>query len=341
MQPLQRFLRVAAVLLAICGAGLAARANAAPDYPAMFVFGDSLSDIGNDLILTQRLGFSPAIPPSASPYATDYRGRFSNGYVAVEYLWWLISGHAPETGKALKPALSVTRLGAGQSLNFAFGGAGTAIITRTPSGFSVPGLLGQVATFAGLRPLVNVAKPALYVVAAGSNDYLFQNPAAPADPAVVVGRIVTAINRLHASGARNFVVWNVPDLGRLPLTAASQDLSGLLSQQSQAHNALLAQSLATLSSQLAGVRIVLADLNEAGQLVPGTELFAPALDAIAPPQPGQVPASSCLFVDPRDCTDVPTFQADARYFYWDVEHPATATHKLLGQYLYQKLSAQQ
>jgi hypothetical protein len=85
------------------------------------------------------------------------------------------------------------------------------------------------------------------------------------------------------------------------------------------------------------VRIVLADLNQAAQIVPGSELFIPALDAVAP----GTGASTCLFVNPATCPDIATFQADSRYFYWDVEHPATATHKLLGQYLYQLLGGGQ
>ncbi len=71
---------------------LASAALAAPpNYSAMYVFGDSLSDTGNVFAATTAQKMVPAIPPSAKPYATYWQGRFSNGPVAVEYLWQLAS----------------------------------------------------------------------------------------------------------------------------------------------------------------------------------------------------------------------------------------------------------
>ena len=43
---------------------------AQPNYDAFYVFGDSLSDNGNDLALTKASGIAPAIPPSDSPHKT-------------------------------------------------------------------------------------------------------------------------------------------------------------------------------------------------------------------------------------------------------------------------------
>jgi phospholipase/lecithinase/hemolysin len=82
--------RIAVLLLCSCmsGALLSPPANSAPQpYQELYVFGDSLADIGNDLIATQRAHIDPPIPPSTAPHRTYYQGRFSNGPVAVEYLW--------------------------------------------------------------------------------------------------------------------------------------------------------------------------------------------------------------------------------------------------------------
>src|ERR1700682_2529932 len=71
---------------------------------AFFVFGDSLSDTGNDFIATKfQLGLDPAIPPSESPHATYFQGRFSNGPVAFEYVWCALMQQAPCSG--LTPSL--------------------------------------------------------------------------------------------------------------------------------------------------------------------------------------------------------------------------------------------
>ena len=46
-----------------------------PKYEAFYVFGDSLSDTGNEpIFLTKLQKIDPAIPPSESPHKTYYRG---------------------------------------------------------------------------------------------------------------------------------------------------------------------------------------------------------------------------------------------------------------------------
>lgn len=115
------------------------------NYAAMYVFGDSLSDTGNDYAATKAQRMTPAIPPSDTPYATYWEGRFSNGPVAVEYLWQLI---ARKPGSELTPFVEAGGLDKKASVNFAFGGAGSGVQNVTPMGFPVPGLQGQVALYA-------------------------------------------------------------------------------------------------------------------------------------------------------------------------------------------------
>ena len=74
---------------------------ATPKYEAFYVFGDSLSDTGNDLFLMKLQKLDPPLPPSESPHKTYYQGRFSNGPVAAEYLWGQLRNNA-----ALTPFLS-------------------------------------------------------------------------------------------------------------------------------------------------------------------------------------------------------------------------------------------
>ena len=89
---------------------------AAPSkYEAFYVFGDSLSDTGNDLILTQKQRLDPPIPPSVSPHRTYYNGRFSNGPVAVEY-------HGPLfSNTSLPPLLSHIHFSSARGVSFAVG----------------------------------------------------------------------------------------------------------------------------------------------------------------------------------------------------------------------------
>jgi phospholipase/lecithinase/hemolysin len=44
-----------------------------------------------------------------------------------------------------------------------------------------------------------------------------------------------------------------------------------------------------------------------------------------------------LFIDPATCADVPTFQTNSQFLFWDVAHPTTDGHRVRGQYLYDEL----
>ena len=76
-----------------------------PQFDAFYVFGDSLADNGNIFIQTTAMGMQPPVPPSVTPHRTYFNGRFSNGYIAFEYLWQRLSGHKPGSPHGLKPSL--------------------------------------------------------------------------------------------------------------------------------------------------------------------------------------------------------------------------------------------
>ena len=47
--------------------------------------------------------------------------------------------------------------------------------------------------------------------------------------------------------------------------------------------------------------------------------------------------SSWLFVNPALCVDVPTFNVGDGFLFWDIVDPTTATHKVLGDLIYNEL----
>jgi phospholipase/lecithinase/hemolysin len=294
------------------------------NFDAMYVFGDSLSDNGNDLILSRLFGAQPAIPPSESPNRTYYRGRFSNGPVAFEYLWQLIKQNP---NAIVKPSFTFALPSRPGAINYAFGGATSGVSAITPGGFPVPGLLGQVEALRfglfGRRP----PERSLFALWIGANDYAV---AVPADPTVVVNNIKLAIQRLYRIGGRQFIVLNMPNLGQTPI-AQAQGLGDALAGLSQFHNALLAQAVSELSASLPGVRITSIDVFTLAQNVFGSTYGSvPALGALAPG------SESCLLLNPASCPDVPLSLTE-RFFYWDVEHPTTEIHRILGQAMYDAL----
>jgi outer membrane lipase/esterase len=145
--------------IGLCAAALAA--SAAGPYSGLVVFGDSLSDSGNNaLLLSQGPGGLPPVNIPGDGYYSKIpsaAGTYSNGWVWTQYF-------AQSLGVALSPSL------AGGN-NFAFGGAQTSL-----NGGEIPQLPGfpysmqtQLGMYLGATG--NLADPnALYVVAGGGNN---------------------------------------------------------------------------------------------------------------------------------------------------------------------------
>ncbi|APW38882.1 hypothetical protein RD110_18080 [Rhodoferax koreense] len=298
------------------------------NYAAMYVFGDSLSDTGNDFAATTTQQMVPAVPPSVTPYATYWQGRFSNGPVAVEYLWQLASR---KNSAALTPFVVAGGLDKKASVNFAFGGAGSGIQNPTPNGFLVPGLVGQVGLYTTALGGKKSAPNALYVVWSGSNDYL-QN--ITHDPYVVVNNVAKSIRALYDTGARDFLVPNLPDLGGTPLVKA-QGASATFTALAKTHNALLATSLNSLSL-LPGIKIVRVDVFTLGETLVNSGLVNADVPALAFLSPG-TGAVDCLFRNPSTCVDVSQAGLIAPFLYWDVLHPTTQVHGIIGTAMYNAL----
>ena len=172
-------------------------------YTALFAFGDSLSDAGNDYLIDG--GTDPV-----SPY---YQGHFSNGLTWVEDLSNML-GLRP-----LSPSL------AGGN-DFAFGGAETG--PTAIEGVNPGDLLCQVAQYAVLHP--TPVGGALYTLDIGGNDLfkaLDELHAGQISPSVAGTAIaqaetntVHAVDALFALGARNLLFYEVPDLGLAPHLSA-------------------------------------------------------------------------------------------------------------------------
>jgi phospholipase/lecithinase/hemolysin len=312
------------VWLCLCTFAVQTASADTPRYDAMYVFGDSLSDTGNDLILSKVIGITPAIPPSETPHRTYFRGRFSNGPVAFEYLWRLIKQN-PNAN--VKPSFSFVLPSQSGAISYAYGGATSGVSATTPDGFPVLGLLGQVEAFRfglfGRKP----APRSLFALWIGANDYAL---ATPPSPAFVVGNIKLAIQRLYRIGGRQFMVLNMPNLGLTPI-AQAQGLGDALGGLSLLHNGLLAQALSELSVSLPGIRITPVDVFALQLNVFGSTFGSvPALGLLSPG------AESCLLRNPTSCPDVPLTLTDP-FFYWDVEHPTTYIHGILGQAMYDAL----
>jgi phospholipase/lecithinase/hemolysin len=273
-------------------------------YSSLYVFGDSLADSGNNaVVFDANFGGARTPTPLATPLIPTFpyaSNRYSNGPVWVEYF-------AGNLGLSAQPAM----LG---GTNFAFGGARTG-----PGGSSFPySLTDQVGMFLGATGGVAPGS-ALYVLEGGGNDARDVLTAALGGgnpfPLIqaYVKNIANILTSLALAGADQFLLWNVPDIGKIPaITAfgpqASSAASFLVSQM----NLALAQALAGLSPAITD-GIHLFDAYDAfNEIVndPGAFGFSNVKDACA--------MSAACVADP------------AGYFFWDGIHPTTAGHAAMA-----------
>jgi outer membrane lipase/esterase len=291
------FVRLAAASLCL------AAAPAMAQFTSLTVFGDSLSDSGNNALVigadpTQVITGNTYIP--TRPYAS---GAYSNGNT------W-VSSFAAGIGL---PAGGAPSLAGGG--NFAYGGARTTI-NGPVAGFPLSAAT-QVNTFLSGAPTV-LAGSGLYVIAIGGNDVRGAGDAVAADPANAATIIGTAaasyaagvgsmVDALQARGAVNIVVWGVPDVGRSPAALAGGPIvAGTASFISNSFNG-------ALQGRLAGESFGVRYFDVAGTL---SGVFTSP--------------SSFGFSNVTDACGAVAGCNPSTYVFWDAIHPTSAAHALVA-----------
>lgn len=287
---------VRAVAAAVVFGSVAASAGA-QGFSSFVVFGDSLSDTGNNALLigtdpTQVVTGNTYIP--LRPYAY---GTYSDGPV-----WASFVGAA--LGLPAQPSLA-------GGTNYAFGGA-------TTGGVGVPPSLRRQVSMAldsgGADP------NALYVIAGGGNDALDALDAvtggAPAGRTLrstarrFAWDVGAMVDELQAAGARRILVWDTPDISLTPAvqaggTAAISFAAGLVGAMNDALDLRLAGEAGVSVFDVAGLlRSVVAS--------PGDFGLVDASNA----------CGAIVGCDP------------STYLFWDGIHPTSAGHRLLGEAIY-------
>lgn len=305
--------RPVAALFLLLFAAMARPAVSAPS--AIFAFGDSLSDVGNDL-----KAFKIPVSP---PY---YDGRFSNGPNWVEDL-------ASHYGLApMLPSLS-------GGTDYAYGGARSGLrgtlIPGIPGTEVIPSTREQVATFLDLHP-TGVPRTALYTVWSGANDIIaagFDYSSSGGTNALQLSAGIdqaaafeaTAINDLVKAGARDIVVVGLPDIGITPLFATDfyhtflPTTNTFVTAISQQYNLTLSQAVA----RIPGVQYFdVLPLFANAVADPASYGFANATTGCyAGVDFGKTPAPVCS----------DDLAVQNSYLFWDMVHPTQAGHALIAE----------
>lgn len=288
------------------GAGLAlafsVAVHAAP-YSGLVVFGDSLSDSGNNAAAGL---YDPTQVVSSNAYIPSFTyasGTYSNGPVWASTLASMIG----------LPGGSMPSLLGGS--NYAFGGA-----TTGPAGSSFPfSLTDQVSSYlfatGGVAP-----SDALYVIAGGGNNARAALTAlmlgAPPGPTIAAAASAFAadvggmVDALQAAGAKRIVVWNTPNLGLAPAVTAAGALA------SATGSAVASSMNAALAARLLGETDVLT-FDLFGLL--GEIAIDPSLFGLTNISDACGAVAGC---DP------------SKYLFWDGIHPTSGGHALLAQAMF-------
>jgi outer membrane lipase/esterase len=298
-------------------------AVAAP-YTSLVIFGDSLSDSGNN---SNAVGASPGQVVTGNGYIPTFTygaapfGTYSNGPVwatqfaaamGLSALPSVIPAGTPVGGGLLYPG----------GTNYAFGGA-------TTTGGQVPSLTMQAGMYLSSLSAGSDVSNTLFVVAGGGNNArntfasLATQPSfgtignasgiAAAQYANDIGNIV---DNLQSVGAQHIIVWNTPDIGKAPaigqIPFTASGLTG--SQLGSLVSGTLNGALSTRLADEAGVQIF--DLYALVGQAAASGLFDNTSDACG------------ATLAPASCANI------NRALFWDGIHPTAAGHAYIaGQML--------
>ncbi|KAL0384940.1 UNVERIFIED_CONTAM: GDSL esterase/lipase [Sesamum radiatum] len=316
-----------------------------------FIFGDSLSDVGNNNYLAKSLARA-----SLPWYGIDFgnglpNGRFSNGRTVADIIGDKMG--LPRPPAFLDPSLNEDLI-LENGVNYASGGGG--ILNETGSYFVQRlGLYKQIELFQGTQELIRgkigeseaekFFQEARYVVALGSNDFInnylmpvYSDSWTYSDNTFLQYLMETLRNQLtilHGLGARKLMVFGLGPMGCIPLQRVLST-----SGECQDRTNKLALSFNQAASQL---------VNELSSSLPNaTFRFGDAYDVVNdiisnPNNYGFSNADSpcCSFGKIRPaltCIPASTLCKDrSKYVFWDEYHPSDRANELIASEMIKKL----
>ncbi|KAG6502598.1 GDSL esterase/lipase At5g55050-like [Zingiber officinale] len=308
--------------------------------PAVFVFGDSTVDVGNN-------NFLPSGAPKADHphYGVDFpdhipTGRFSNGLLAVDFVAHAAGIHrSPPPFLSLDPNVFYPRPG----VSFASAGCGvldttgTDVLTMTQQIKDFSTFVGDLTAAEGAQAAAAFLSKSLFYVSVGSNDLFSFFPVLIPGNSTQKDEIVASVlfqfegqlRSIYNLGARKFAVVGTGQLGCIPGIrirvlggACSPDLNDLSLRYKNAVRALLD----LLFVELEGFKFSFSDFFEMTSLVQSdpqqygiTELAAACCGS------GSLNAEGPCIPNATYCPD------RKQYFSWDAIHPTQALYRLAAE----------
>ncbi|XP_062217981.1 GDSL esterase/lipase At5g55050-like [Phragmites australis] len=345
-------------LLRVLLVAVAAIGAAAAKVPAMFVFGDSTADVGNNDYLPWTIARANFPHNGVDFPGGKPTGRFSNGLIGVDFLafdmgfsrspppylsFMAIAANniSSEMMKNKTMAASAYMTGA----NFASGGSGvldstgtTISMTKQIEYFS--DLKDQISTRLGAGRVSALLSKSIFLISAGGNDafdFFTQNRSPDSTTLqqfsdAVISTYDSHVKTLYNSGARKFAVINVPLIGCCPYCRRQNPTGECiepLNKLAKSLNDGIKDLFSNLSTEMQGMKYSIASSYElVSSLIENPQ--AAGLEEVKSAccgggrlnaEEGCTPNSSC-------CSD------RSKYLFWDLLHPTQATSKFAGLAFY-------
>ncbi|KAK1296624.1 GDSL esterase/lipase [Acorus calamus] len=313
--------------------------------PAIYVFGDSSADVGNNNYLPS-IAAKGNFPHNGIDFPGGVpTGRFCNGYIGVDYLAKMYGF------KESPPAflsLTHTKKKSFSGVNFASGGSGILDttgyeirpipMTQQVHYFSI--VVSNLTAHMGPASTHRLLSRSLFLISVGSNDISADfRHFGPQDNAhkdtyiaILLSKYEVHLKKLYGLGARKFGIVGLGLIGCVPAVRANthsgeciEDLNVYGQKFNQAAKALLRW----LSSSLEGMKYSFGDSHKvASDIVDHPHLYGLK----------ELKSACCgggKFNGQSPCIPNATYCMNRdQYLFWDLFHPTQATHKLIAQAFY-------
>ncbi|KAI4306147.1 hypothetical protein L6164_029449 [Bauhinia variegata] len=312
--------------------------------PAIIVFGDSTVDAGNNNHI------STILKSNFAPYGRDFgggkaTGRFSNGRLPTDFISEAF-GIKPFIPAYLDQDYNITHFSTGVS----FASAGTGYDNATSDVLSVIPLWKELEyykefqrdlrSYLGLDRANQVVGESLYLISAGTNDFLenyyvlpkrFSEYSVEDYQKILLGIAEDFISVLYQLGARKISITGLPPMGCLPLERAMNIIHGgdcveEYNNVAKDFNEKLHSLVANLNHKLAGIRLVLSNpYNILWNVIQNSDSFGFDHVATACCGTGLFEMSYlCEKINPFTCWDA------NKYVFWDSFHPTEKTNNIIA-----------
>ncbi|XP_074292784.1 GDSL esterase/lipase At1g29670-like [Silene latifolia] len=301
--------------------------------PCLFIFGDSLSDSGNNNHLAS------IAKANYLPYGIDFplgpTGRFTNGRTTID-----IIGDHLGLDSYIQPFSNKSHVEYAKGVNYASGSAGIDPQTGTQVGQRIPmdkqlehhkQIVNKIITDAGTDKAAMHLNKCLYSVYVGSNDWMLNffgggtmkyklSPNSFGDDLII--RLMQQINKLYNMGARKVIIFGLGPLGCLPPVGPMGMCSPYANAIIEKWNNKLKVMVETLNSQYGDARFI---------WINSIQIITKDLKGLGLP----VRNSPCCNVMSLACVPLSKpCKTRNDHAYWDLAHPTEAANRVLAARAY-------